>query len=60
MLRLLLDEHLSPNIATHLRRHLPDLVVYIGVIVRALTELWQQCGQDEWTDRVHYLTVPGR
>jgi predicted nuclease of predicted toxin-antitoxin system len=130
MLRLLLDEHLSPDIATHLRRHLPDLVVYslqewedgafdrpsgdsddalilrtahthgltlvtydqrtirpslkawgeqgfthsgviflsrrtvtssnIGVIVRALTELWQQYGQAEWTDRVHYLTVPGR
>ena len=126
MLRLLLDEHLSPDIATHLRRHLPDLVVYslqewedgaflqtddalilrtahthgltlvtcdqrtirpllkawgeqgithggviflsrrtvapsnIGVIVRALIELWQQYGQDEWTDRVHYLTVPGR
>jgi predicted nuclease of predicted toxin-antitoxin system len=125
MLRLLLDEHLSPDIATHLRRHLPDLVVYslqewedgaflqtdalilrtahthgltlvtydqrtirpllkawgeqgithggviflsrrtvassnIGVIVRALIELWQQYGQDEWTDRVHYLTVPAR
>lgn len=28
MLRLLLDEHLSPTIATHLRRRLPDLVVY--------------------------------
>lgn len=32
----------------------------IGAIVRALLGLWQAWGQEDWSDRVHYLQRPPR